>query len=522
MNAISKRQKGIIVAVIFMAITLIITSVTPLIVKGEEFDDVNPELTLECIDSDLESEYYNTSPYAHKSALTQGSGKYKITTNSMAVWRYDDDVAFAYKKYNVKGSGSDYIDIEVTVNEMPVGTPTTHHNASCGIMLRSSLDPSASEVFLHVRPLGILAVYRTNDENITLKQQPNFTATFPLTLKMHKQGQKVTMSFIGSNGVEVDFPYPVQMSAPGPIYAGIASHSCDVSSTTTANFSNLKITGKGTYVEGDDNNKEESSSASSEYVEEDSPLASNLLLRETFTDGNLYNTPESKGNPVWSKDMNGSQILNNAGNRYWDLSFVDTVNYAGDQSMTDYEVSADFQFTPECNPDIEAGSNTFRLYARHTDIPFYGNADYSAVITEGYKIGLYKRSYLGDTVDSNGYLLGETVNLREFYKDEDFILLGDNKWHNLKLSVLDNKIKIYLDGELIIDFVDTGIEESVHGKRIFGKGNIGISAYETAVLVDNITVKKLDDSFGGDYDNELGGNWDQPIPDYVNEYNEKF
>lgn len=521
MKIASKKQKTIVLSILLAAIIIATGILVPMVVQGEEFNDENPELTLEKIDSDLEAEYYNTSPYMQNSTLTQGGGKYKITTNSMAVWRYNDDVAFAYKKYNVKGSGSDYIDIEVTVNEMPSGTPTTHHNASCGIMLRSSLDPAAAEVFLHVRPLGILAVYRSNDGNITLKQQPGLTPTFPLTLKMHKQGQKVTMSFIGSNGVEVDFPYPVQMSAAGPIYAGIASHSCDVSSTTTANFTNLKISGKGTYVDGGDN-KDESSSASSEYVEEDSPLASNILLRETFTDGDLYNAPESKANPVWSKDMNGSQIVNKDGNRYWDLSFVDTVNYAGDQSMTDYEVSADFQFTPECNPDIEAGSNTLRLYARHTDIPFYGNSDYSAVITEGYKVSLYKRSYLGDTVDASGYLLGETVNLREVYGDEDFTLLGDNKWHTLKLSVFDNKIKIYLDGELFIDFVDTGIEESDHGKRVFGKGNIGVSAYETAVLVDNITVKKLDDSFGGDYDNGLGGNWDQPVPDYVNEYNEKF
>ena len=46
-------------------------------------------------------------------------------------------------------------------------------------------------------------------------------------------------------------------------------------------------------------------------------------------------------------------------------------------------------------------------------------------------------------------------------------------------------------------------------------------ANNAAVKVDNIEVIKEDDLLGGDYDNKICGNWNMPIPDIINYFDEK-
>ena len=44
---------------------------------------------------------------------------------------------------------------------------------------------------------------------------------------------------------------------------------------------------------------------------------------------------------------------------------------------------------------------------------------------------------------------------------------------------------------------------------------MGLEFYQVYAYVDNIVVRKLEDEFGGDYDNKIGGNWNDPIPNYA-------
>lgn len=487
---------------------------------SDEIDETNPELTLEKIDSTVENDFYSKGVYMQTTDFQQGGGKYNITTNSYVAWSYNDDIAFAYKKYNVSENSGDFMEASVILDEVPYGKPgQMHHNASAGLMFRSGLESDDAEVFLHVRGTEILAVYRSKKGNGTAVQRKNMTVKYPVEIKMVKRANQVNLSYKSAGADWLPFAYPIGLTAKGPLYVGLAAHSCDEVNSIVSNFSNLKIKGVGTW-DGTGGN-EDTSSVVSEYVEEDSPIGSNVLMRETFTDGDLTNKPASPSNPIWPQPEELS-IVNLDGNRVWDRTFIDQQDWVGDV-WTDYKVSVDVQFTEKCNPDPEAASNTFRLSARHTGIEFYGHSDYTATVTNGYKVGLYKRTFLKDDPSANGYLLA-SVDLSEWFgkKDEDnntipgsYSCLGDGKFHKLELTVFDNKLTVTWDGIEIIHFTDTGVADKSTGKRVFPMGNVGISTFETSVYVDNLTVEKMEDTFGGDYDNKIGGNWDLPTPDYI-------
>ena len=93
-----------------------------------------------------------------------------------------------------------------------------------------------------------------------------------------------------------------------------------------------------------------------------------------------------------------------------------------------------------------------------------------------------------------------------------------DKFISLLIKAVNNHA-IYLwsaQGEKVIDYTDTS------ELKINLKGCIGVSVDETACYIDNITVLKLEDEWGGDYDNDIGGNFNQAIPDYlIKEYENK-
>lgn len=491
--------------------------------SAEEINETNPELTFVEIDSDAEQVVNKKEIYKQDSTFSQDNGTYTIKTNSYVAWVYEDDIAYAYKNYPVCENLGDYMEATVTLNSEPSSTGTRHQNASAGLMFRSGTANNAAEVFIHVRGTSILAVYRSKAGDNTYVQYTNKTVKFPVELKMRKELNQVTLSWKSSGQDWQDFRYPIAFTTGGPLYVGLAGHSCDQATHLIANFSNLTIQGLGTYDGSMDSGNEPE--IKEEYVEEDSPAASNVMLRETFSDGDLTNEPETNTNPIWPKPSELT-ILNLDGNRVWDRTFVDQNDWVGpwdeEDWTNDYDVSVDIQFTEKCNPDPASASNIFRLYARHTGIEFYGHTHYAAVVSEGYKISLYKASFIANSPSINGGTqLGETVDLTGIY-GEDYNCLGDGKWHNLKMRVFDDTITVYWDGQEVITYTDTGVSENKECLRVFAVGGVGIGTYQTSVYVDNLLVERLTDTFGGDYDNQIGGNWNLPIPDYVLEYEEKY
>lgn len=543
-----------------LAVTLMIGGVlvySNLQAKAEEINDTNPELTFHMIDSDLEQTFYGYTVHKQtgKMDVNTANAQYEISTDSMAAWQATDDVAFAYKLYNIGATDEDRVEVHVTIPKIATGT-SVHHNATYGIMLRTGLEPEAANVFLGYRSSGMTLTYRSNTGDMTGKQQPTVGAiSFPLTLRVTKEGSTVYLSYKGADDPYFkDFPYPVGLKGDGPLYVGIAAHSHNPDVTNTMYFNDFKVNGTGTYTPG-----ESGGSTPEEKPEEvlpDSAQTENLLMRETFSDGDLYNVADTgvkdkRDYPVWTRTLSNKPVIRNLdGNRVWDLSGEHLYNYFGDTYLetgredgwTDYKVSVDLFYTEEANPELP---NAFSLYVRHTDVDFYGNADYHVTIRNGYELTLSKNQYIDNDGDdmtdptlltkvSDGVTPLTSVNLKDVLKDDAYCCLTDGKWHTLAMSVVDNVIKVYWDEMTapVIDFTDTVDETGIAygdqtpGKRVYTNGKVGVSVNEASLYIDNIVVTAIEDTFGGDYDNVIGGNWNENMPDYVKDiidnYGKKF
>ena len=88
----------------------------------------------------------------------------------------------------------------------------------------------------------------------------------------------------------------------------------------------------------------------------------------------------------------------------------------------------------------------------------------------------------------------------------------DGRTHKLRADCFDNVITVYIDGIKIFEYTDT---DSV---KMHAIGSIGFGVNKGNVLIDNVTVRKLNDPVGGDLDNKIKGNWDLPVPDYIQDY----
>ena len=86
--------------------------------------------------------------------------------------------------------------------------------------------------------------------------------------------------------------------------------------------------------------------------------------------------------------------------------------------------------------------------------------------------------------------------------------------NHVRIDAFDNRITVYWNDQVLFDYVD----DSSNHIDIHCTGNIGFAVYHASVELDNIVVKKLDDPLGGDYDNIIGGRFDEPIPDYLDKF----
>ncbi len=553
----------------------------------DTFNDVNPVLTLEEIDSNLEADFYSKGLYKQETTFTQSGngaegGTYHLNSNAYCVWSKIDDVAFAYKAYPVSNTGNDFIEAEVTIPRK--ATPTgkggsatkndLHGNSSIGIMLRSGLEPDDAEVFIHLRGATVLVVYRPYNGEGTKVQYTGMSLSFPCKLKLRKQGNQVTLWYQHGKIEYQKFNYPVAFTEPGPVYIGLASHSCDEATWIDADFKDFKVNGLGTWNSEGDGGDTTPSKTPSIYKEVDTPVTSNTLLRETFTDGDITGRRKNTvTTPIWETKL-APTLENIDGNMVWHRNFLDEANYVGAELGTwcDYEVSAEVQFTENCDPNPDNAQNMFALLARHTEIPYYGACDYALVIRNGHKLYLQKRIHQKNTVDeiqqlndfSGSVLLGEVFDLRtlegnEYYADvKEYFLtedktidtsktyytfsksmgysavstpvaselatyyeakivkssnnswtcLGDGVFHKMKIRVFDNIITGYWDGKEILRVVDDIVMPGWSGSR---------SSYTMVITKGEVGIATyetdcyVDNIIVTDLNDPLGGDYDNYI-----------
>ncbi len=540
-----KKLVAIIAAVAVLASFIALTGIFN--VSAAEFNDENPDLEFVSIQGDAEG-FNSVALYDHTSSFKKDGDKYVIDTNSYVAWFPNDDVAFAYKYYGVSAAGDDYLEATVTTDYFtnPDGSrfdlSKGAHHPSTGLMFRSGLGNDAAFIYIHVRDNGqIYVVYRDPSFEYLYScshqyRDTNYTTSdYPVQFRMKLKASLVQIEYKSANATTWSKFTPVKVpSFRNGIYAGVAAHSGAKDQTLHATFSDLKMEGIASLGEPGGG---ESKPPEEEPVTPDTDLPDpdSLLLRETFTDGKLDNTPEAVNNPIWNTFAKSFlKVKNIEGNRVLYAEYGDDWDAAGSKDWTDYSASLDMSFE---DSNVEEDYSAIGLIVRHVPNIFYGYQNYIVAVQNGYKICVYQ-NFLQTKVDlentpiydNNGDLkhrgnIMAEFSLREIYNDDDFTLFGDGKTHNLKVDCMDNTLTIYFDGKEIGTYIDdhdktnTGNGSDVYS--VNSMGQVGIIYRNVFGWTDNLVVRKLDDPLGGDYDNKICGNWDKPIPDYIAEYGEK-
>lgn len=530
-----------------IAVNSLFTTMAEIPIYSDTIDLKNPKMNFKLIDTDPAPQgVYPAEGDFEQTDTETDNAKYNISSNTFVAWYAEDDIAFAYNQFNIGENSSDTLDYSMRVHSqksISEGYNTIHQNASVGIMMRDSLMGNGAMVFLHIRPQAIMIVYRmmSGDQN----SQAIYTSIpeqYPVELRLERKGKLFTGYY---RTVGADKWIKVGSCTAlfqGPTYAGIATHSCQQEVITQSVVTDVNIKGNGTWTKGDSpsSGSDSSSGTSSgdtssiEPGPEDAPIDSNVLLKETFSDGTLK-TPESNDgvfetvevaegskkvkkrvltNPVWQNPSCENIVTLPDGNRVLFKDYADGYDFIGDTKWTDYKASLDVQFTEFCNMQVD---NKFEFFVRHLSQEMYGCFDYGIRI-ENYNVTSSSGNIIYD--DLGNRLRGMRIVLerrqRSRYDGTGTVLetynidniMGDGLFHNISVSAVDNHLIIYFDGREAIDYTDENYLNCL-------TGGIGIITANTSVYIDNIVVEKIEDPLGGDYDNYIGGRFNEPAPEYI-------
>lgn len=557
MNIKALKNSKTLICITLTALICMSVLCTSLMAKADVVtvsETVNPQLTFVKINAGkTDTSASNISLWESSGSYEEDSdnGKYTIKTNSFACWYDGDHVDYAYMEipfnYNVDDEAT--IIAEVTVNSWSAYSKT----ASAGILARSSLNARASMALAHARPEAMLMVSRTaNDSycsgNLSYKAQPKYPVRIRMTISTSSEGLvkiKSEYNFTpGNDNGWATIQSGVFMKFDKSIYIGLGASSTDKTDLATAVFSDFTVkvqANEGYQLSDDDTSSGGDSSEETESkieLPEDITPAGDVLLRETFTDGSMFDGEESAVNPIWNTTASETRIGINSDNtnRYLELTPIEnSFYYAGSTDWTDYSVSVDLTFPTDISV---SDSNTFTLYSRLKYNKMHGISFYSATLSSKLNTVqveedgvLVKKSYLEQTLTLGYCNMGQsimnyqtalkTVNLNylDAVDPDSNNLEFTGKTHNLKMDCLDNTITIYWDNQPVIEYTDD-LTEFKNSNRIDipAYGCIGFRGETVTVSVDNIVVRKLEDPIGEDFDNFIGGRWNEPISEDLYKY----
>ncbi len=462
-----------------------------------------------------------------KGELTQADGKYTITNNGFAQWYDLDGLGFAYKKIYFNYGNKAYLSFEGTLNSFD----GKNANAGAGILIRSGLNNDASTVMLHIRPAEVVTTYRAKTGAMsTLGKSTNLGSTeisagYPYHFKIELKKTTVYCYYKTANSKNwISYGSVPMMKDSDNIYVGFCQYSQEESYTATATFSNFSYeiyAPEGT-VPGAPEEDGDTSGVPSEptiTLPSDPNAASDVLLRETFTDGSMTEGDKKATNPVWDIEGSSYEILTDDSytNRWLSLEYADklTAFFAGDRKWTDYTFKADITFT---TTSLNTEKNAVHFYVRHTDYDQYGYENYTVSLINGDTLRLSQRTGTKQYYGVGDVALAETqLKYIEFDKVTGN-LVSDQK-HTIEITAFDNIITVKWDGAEVLSYTDngddvkSGLNSDGSGYEVKTTGCIGFNAEGACINLDNIFVYKLNDPLGGDYDNEIGGSWDKARPD---------
>lgn len=460
--------------------------------------------------------------------LTQAGGNYTLTSNGFAQWYNFDSLAFAYKKVYFNYGNQAMLSFEGTLHAFD----GRNANAGAGILIRSGLEPDASTVMMHIRPVWICSTYRarTGGEAVLGARREmtaeSITSGYPFQFKIELQKTTVSCYYRMKGQNAWSFFASVPMARDGNyVYIGFCEYSQDEGYTATASFSDFSYqvwAPEGTEPGPGEEDVSGGASSEEEVVlppDPDLPAAeiSDILLRETFTDGSMTEGEAAADNPIWEIEGGAYEIVTDEAqsNRYLALEYADpsTAFFAGDRQWTDYSFKTELTFTKN---STQTEKNAVHFYVRHTDYDQYGYENYTVSLTGGNTISISQRTGTNQ-YNGAGTVLLASAELPYLNFNETTGNLDTDQKHAIEITALDNVITVFWDGTEVLSYTDLGNDRgnitNDSGYEVKTTGCIGFSAEGACVNLDNIFVYKLEDPLGGDYDNIIGGDWNSPRPD---------
>lgn len=513
------RKKGLKAALSILFIFAIVFSGMAFLSVQAEMVTIEEETDSDLIYHSFNGKYDSTI-WDHEGSLSSDStAKYVLKSNGWAQWATTDNMAFAYKRIAFNYSD----DAELTAETTMISFDGSNTNAGAGIMFRTGLNPDSACVMMHFRPGCVMVTYRSADGNTSSQGKTTMIATsslYPATFKLTvvKGSYKVKCYYKVGSGAYTEFA-TVPFVYGSEIYAGISCYSQDPNFISTSKFTTFHylLQAPEGYTIIDDGTSGATSSEEEIRLPEDLPPQENVLLRETFTDNSLVNNNGEEQNdvtnPIWkgSTDRIDIQTNEELTNRYaYEYMADSTYYYAGDQAWTDYKTSYDLYFTNEYSEDEP---NEFYAFVRTTDIVQYGYQYYYVLIKKKVRDTVVELTLGQSEANHDLSVTGYVSELEKITLTTDYdTLVG--KWQNLTIETFDNRITVYWNGEAVIDFYD-------NTDFVKPEGCVGFGTNRAAVMVDNITVTKMEDLLGGDYDNRIGGNWNEMEPAFLDRFKEE-
>lgn len=525
----NKNCSAIVISLLLIVSLVAVLAITASAETVNVYTVESPELTMEHIyDKNLSKGWLSSGKLK-----SQENGVYKFTTDAYAFWNEGDGLDFACVKAGFNEGKGGYISKSVMTLEMTIDSWDGIGNGSIGIHVRNSLDAYDEGTFLCVRPGQIFLMYRDGYKS-SVNRGPNKTIStdYPMELKMEIDFSKGKVSGYYKQGGTWVLLGNGKYKATAEVYVGVAAHATQsagiFSNGQVSNFSYKLDAPEGYTVDmGEEVPGEEETPTEPQIVlPPDGHVVGDALLKETFTDGDMFPAEEDAtiANPLWTVNKGEAVVeVDEAHTNRW-LSLTtdnELMMTAGDMNWTDYSTSLKVKFNSSDVMQLE--KNQISLMVRHRSVVVGGCYDYGITIINDIKnYELVGQKLRLDYRSSQRAFAPTYTTLKEVCLAEGEMIELD-KWHEIKVVTFDDTIQVYFNGEEMItwdasdraDMGTTTVNDRTYPNLY---GCIGIYSSETNAMIDDITVRKIEDPLGGDYDNMvggIGGSFDQPIPDYI-------
>lgn len=528
-----KKWNKKIVALIasFMAVCIVVPicfSFTSSAELVEVYKTTDPELEFINIYEGGSSAAGKYAPSDECKIISHENGIYKMQSNSWALWDTSDAVSYAYIKSDFNTGEGTIMTVQFTVDDW--------NGTEIGLNVRKSLDATSESVAATYRA-GLSYMLNRVEENTQYTYAKKSVETdfgnVPMHLRMVMDKTKGRISSFYKIGGDIDSEddwKPLSsktcnfIKSCKVLYTGIILSTADKNLMAVGECSNFSVrlqAPEGYVIEGDEDTDDDKTEIEPDVtLPEDFEGPQDALLYETFSDGNLF--PDEKSvtiaNPLWTvrKGTANVKVNESETNRALLTASADAelMMTAGDMTWTDYSVQMDVQFTEDA---IETDENRIELLFRHRSAVIGGSGDYSVAIVSKVSDGEFAGQYLqlrwrgGE----NTFIPRNPTVLTEVCLSEQRMLtLGET--HTVKVEAVDNIFKIYFNDMTtpILSYTDTNTGMGAN-KDPHLQGCIGLVVINSYVQIDNLVVRDIIDPMGGDYDNEIMGNYDEPIPDWL-------